>query len=247
MEVEVVLLPRDLEPRHVRDRSVVVFDVLRATTTIVAALAAGARELGIFESLDSARVAACGFANPKLLCGESRCLAPPGFDLGNSPGDFTPERVNGRTVFLSTTNGTRAIVAARSAPVVFVAALINASATARALVHAGRDVTLLCAGTDGEIAMEDFLGAGAVIDAIEIIVGSRPGLVGSASLDAQITFRSKRKTLAAALRETQGGKNVIAAGLERDIDFAARLDAFDVVVARVLADPLRVVWPDRPD
>lgn len=245
MEVEVVLLPSKLEPRHLQDRSVVVFDILRATTTIVAALAAGAREVRIFDSLDNARAAAGDFANPKLLCGESRCLPPPGFDLGNSPGDFTPARVAGCTVFLSTTNGTRAIVAAQPAPALFVAAVTNASATARQLVREDRDVTLLCAGTDGEIAIEDHIGAGAVIDALGRLTSVAP--MGCAAIDAQLQFSGQRSKLATVFRTTQGGKNIIAAGLERDIDFAARPDKFDLVVARVLPDPLRVVWPDRPD
>src|SRR5262245_24755418 len=158
MQVEVVPLPSQLQPEHLRNRSVVVFDVLRATTSIIAALANGADRIVVFESLDAARHAAAqaqDSSRPVLLCGESNCLKPPGFDLGNSPGDFARDVVRAKTIYLSTTNGTRAIGAARrAAGALFAAALVNASATAAQLARLGRDVTLLCAGTKGQVAPE---------------------------------------------------------------------------------------------
>src|SRR5215208_4677277 len=106
MNVEVVLLPRDLKPGQLKGRACAVFDVLRATTTMAAALAAGVTEIRLFADLDSARKAAGEFdRGTKLLCGESRCLMPEGFDLGNSPGQFTPGH-RGATMFMCTTNGT---------------------------------------------------------------------------------------------------------------------------------------------
>src|SRR5437764_990278 len=83
--VEVILLPADLRREHLDGRAVVVFDVLRATTTMTAALEAGVREIRVFGDLASAREAAAGFTEPRILCGEEQCLPPEGFDLGNSP------------------------------------------------------------------------------------------------------------------------------------------------------------------
>src|SRR5947209_3654408 len=166
IRVEVVPLPRDHSPHQLEGRAVAVFDVLRATSSMTAALAAGAKEIRVFADLQSAAEAAAAFGERRLLCGETRCLPPPGFDLGNSPGEFRRELHAGRTVFLSTTNGTRAVIAARQAAVVFVCALVNASALAHLLLETGRDVTLLCAGTGGQIAMEDLIGAGAVLGAM---------------------------------------------------------------------------------
>ena len=131
---------------------------------------------------------------------------------------------------MSTTNGTRAIVAAMSAPVIFAGALVNAEAVAKVLHSAERDVTLLCAGTVGDIAMEDVLGAGAVITALERRAGtSEVTIANDAALIARVLFDATRNDLRAALASTRGGRNVIAAGLEPDIDFAARLSVFDVV------------------
>jgi 2-phosphosulfolactate phosphatase len=238
MRVDVVLLPRDLQPEHLDGRAVVVFDVLRATTSMVAALAAGAREIRIFPDTTSAAVSRKVWAGPALLCGEEKALPPPGFDLGNSPPAFVPELCANRTLFISTTNGTRAILAARGAAAIFVGALVNASATARAVIDKGLNVTLLCAGTNGKIAMEDLLGCGAVLDAIN---RSRPVIEDSDTARiARRLFATARHDLVATLRESQGGQNVLAVNLGPDIDFAGSLDRFDIV-GRVVGDPPVVV------
>jgi 2-phosphosulfolactate phosphatase len=222
MNVDVVLLPRDLKPGRLRDRACVVFDVLRATTTMAAALAAGVEAIHLFDNLDAARAAASGHRGSRLLCGEAQCVAPPGFDLGNSPGQFRASH-HGAAMFMCTTNGTRALLAAREAAILYTGAIVNASAVAETLRASGRDVTLLCAGTSGEVAMEDVIGAGAVIARL-----APDGMndIARAALDA---FDHGRNHLAGVLSETIGGINVRAAGLAEDIEFAARLDAVPVV------------------
>jgi 2-phosphosulfolactate phosphatase len=236
MKVEVVQLPRFLQAHHLADRSVVVFDVLRATTSMTAALAAGVKEIRIFRNVADARFEANDFEGEKLLCGEVNCLPPEGFDLGNSPGAFCRDH-RGRTMFMSTTNGTRAIVAAREASLILAGCLLNAVAVAGTLQAAGRDVTLLCAGTDGEVAPEDVIGAGAVIDRLVDLGATMPD---SNSVNAHRLFKDSCVDLPRTLAETRGGQNVIAVGLQADVDFAARLDIFNVV-GRVQDDPLRVI------
>jgi 2-phosphosulfolactate phosphatase len=223
MNLDVALLPRDLDLQRLPGRVVVVFDVLRATTTMTAALAAGVKEIRVFADVAAVREAA-GNGGGALLCGEERCLAPQGFDLGNSPGAFGAEH-RGRAVFMSTTNGTRALIAAREAKLLLTGAIVNASAVARVLGESGLDVTLLCAGTNGRVAMEDVIGAGAVISAIQ----------GEVTLESDVArmavrlFRGAGDDLAEVLAEGDGGRNVLSAGLAEDIAFAARLDRFDEV------------------
>jgi 2-phosphosulfolactate phosphatase len=228
MNVEVLLRPTDLRPEHCAGRAVVVFDVLRATTTLTAALAAGVREIRIFPTVEEARAArAAGAAGGRggLLCGEHQCLPPAGFDLGNSPGAFDSAIHGGQRLFMCTTNGTRAILAAQGASRLLVGALVNAGAVARVLSEIGLDVTLLCAGTNGQIAMEDLLGAGAVLAELN------QDETGDTARIARRLFEAAASPsgLLSALRDSTGGRNVIAAGLEKDIEFAARLDVFDVV------------------
>ena len=227
MTVDVVLLPEHLKPEHVRERVVVVFDVLRATTSIAAALSAGARSIRIFGSIEQVQQAATASGEVCLLCGERECLPPEGFDLGNSPGGFTAAVCEGKSLLFSTTNGTRAILASEGAAQIVAGALLNAAAVARWLRAQKSPVTLLCAGTNGAIAMEDVLGAGAVMS--ELAATGPLHLETDVALMALTLFHSIRDDLPRVLRQTRGGLNVIAAGLEADIDFAARLNVLDVV------------------
>lgn len=241
MNVDVVFLPQYLKPGQLQGRAVVVFDVLRATTTMTAALAVGVTEIHVYPDTASARAAKEVAGPGVLLAGEERCLPPKGFDLGNSPGAFERELHAGRRLIMSTTNGTRAILAARSADRIFAGALVNATAVARALRETGRDVTLLAAGTGGAIAIEDLLGAGAVLAALTTVGGPDVRLQSDAALVARRLWARDRDDVAACLRESLGGRNVIDAGLAGDIDFAARVDAFDVV--GVIQEPARAGAP----
>lgn len=241
--VDVVLLPRELPVVAGADVTVVVFDVLRATTTIAAALAAGVGGIHVYGSTALAREAAALHGAGVLLCGEEQCLPPPGFHLGNSPGAFSAARHAGRNLCMSTTNGTRATLAALGAPRVLIGALVNASAAARIAWDAAADVILLCAGTNGQPAAEDAIGAGAVLHALRSL---GPVQVASdTAWMAEELFLRHRRDLGGALRQTLGGRNVVAAGLERDIDFAARLDALDAV-GEVHGDSPPVIWKVEP-
>lgn len=238
MTVGVFFLPLELTPEHLIDKAVVVFDVLRATTSITSALSAGVTEIRVFGDIKSAQLAARAFGDTALLCGELTCLRPPGFDLGNSPGEYDRGRHVGRVAFLSTTNGTKAVIAARGAAVILIGALVNATAVARKLAAIGRNVSLLCAGTQGRCSMEDVVGAGAVIDALESIHGCTPS--SDAARMALRLFRAAKSSLRETLSDTTSGGNLRKAGLEKDIDFCAVLDSIPIVGV-VRDHPLRVV------
>jgi 2-phosphosulfolactate phosphatase len=193
---------------------------------MTAALAAGVGKIVVLPDIPSVLRQANAFGPDAISCGEVDCLPPAGFTLGNSPGGFTPA-LAGRTVFMATTNGTRAIFAAAGAPQVFIGAIVNAAAVAQRLHRANRPATLLCAGTNGGLSMEDLIGAGAMIDA-----AFRQGPVDLPSDTARLAhriFQSARDDLPAVLRTTQGGLNLLRNHLPADIDFAARIDVFDKV------------------
>jgi len=224
--------PREL-PAQTSRAQVVILDVLRATSTIITALSAGAREVRLFDSLDAARQARPTAPVPALLAGEKSCLKPDDFDLGNSPREHATEKVGGATLLLSTTNGTRAAVtAARAGATTLLAGcLLNATATARALIPQidSHDTYLLCAGTNGQHSLEDVLGAGAILFALlQATYRTDLALTDSAWM-AYHAYAATRQRLPAALRLGLGGINVINAGLEDDIDFCARVDATPVV------------------
>jgi 2-phosphosulfolactate phosphatase len=230
----------------------VVVDVLRATTVIVSALAAGCEAVIPCNEIDEALgVAALRPSGRTLLAGERLGLPIEGFDLGNSPGVFTTEVCEGKTLVMTTTNGTRALLASLEADRVLAVSFPNLAATVRALRDDPKPVHIVCAGTNGRISLEDSILAGAVVadlsmpysrqvpgwsagnDAAEIV--SR--LWGHVPYDDDPTNPTE---LAGVLALGEGGKRVRAIGLGVDIFDAARLDRFPIV-AELKRDPLRVI------
>jgi len=225
MDVEVVLLPAHLNGRSLAGITVIVFDVFRATTTITAAFAAGVTSVRAFADLSEMKSAAAAHQPPPITCGEINALAAPGVDLGNSPRQFTPAH-RGREMYMASTNGTKAIAAARSASDMFVAALVNAASAAKAAALIHRPILLLCSGTVGQISLEDTIGAGALCDFLDPL-GYSP--VNDITKIARDLFLTAAPDLPRFLRQSQGAHNIIKAGLEPDIDFAARLNVFNLV------------------
>ena len=170
--VFVHLLPALIPPGSLRGGLAVVVDVLRATTTMIHALAAGADAILPCLEIDQARSLAASLpAGSALLAGERQGVRVEGFDLGNSPGDCTPANCSGRTLVMTTTNGTKAILAAMEADRVLIGAFVNRRATIEALKADGRPIHLVCSGTDGQVSLEDSLLAGSIAHEFDV-----PGL-----------------------------------------------------------------------
>jgi 2-phosphosulfolactate phosphatase len=232
--IYVHLLPDLVAESALAGASVVVMDVLRATTTLTCALAAGAGRVVVCLEVDEARrIAQSLEAERPLLGGERGGVRIEGFDLGNSPAEYTRETVGGRTLVFTTTNGTRAMLRCRQARQVLLGALVNRQAVLRALAGA-EQIHLVCAGTRGEITREDALCAGALVAGViepapaswQLNDQARLALAAWQSLAAGGIDAAQ---LAAALEQTQGGRNLRAEGLEADIPWAAQLDRFDLV------------------
>jgi phosphosulfolactate phosphohydrolase-like enzyme len=152
----------------------VVIDAIRATTTIVAALVAGAREVRPYRTAEEVRAeAARRPADTVVTAGERKGVRIEGLDLNNSPSVMTPDRVGGRTLLLTTTNGTQAILDAMPAETILLAALPNRRAVAARVARLGRRVVFVAAGTVGTVSCEDTLVAGAVIEAMTENCGLR--------------------------------------------------------------------------
>ena len=164
MKISVYFTPLGVTPAAVSGRPVIVLDILRATTTIVAALANGAKEVLPTSSSEEALKVAQNFERKeRLLAGERRCVRIPGFDLGNSPLEMTREAVGGKTVVVSTTNGTPALVAADSGRPVIVGAVTNFTAASRRAREAAAEhdeLVIICSGKEKFFALEDAYVAG---------------------------------------------------------------------------------------
>jgi 2-phosphosulfolactate phosphatase len=201
-------------------RTTVVIDVLRATSTILAALDAGYQRVLCAPRIEHALAIA---GHGRTLAGERHCVRPVGFDVGNSPAEV--RAAPGTELVLSTTNGAPAIVrAAELSDVVLIGALLNLDALVDEL--AGHDdVQLLCAGTDGRPALEDVYAAGR-------IAARLPGERSDAALTciaAASSYACARDALAAGA----DARVLVAAGLEEDID-ACALESTIAAVPRLV-------------
>jgi 2-phosphosulfolactate phosphatase len=227
--IDVYFLPSLFEPPEVAGKTVVVVDVLRATTTIIHALAAGATQVIPCLEVEEAKQVARG-QRQAVLGGERGGEKIPGFDLGNSPAEYTRESVGGKPVVFTTTNGTRALLKCRAAKRVFIGAFSNYSAVCRELAGAG-EIAVVCAGTDGQVTREDVLFAGAVVD--DLLRNGKVDLNDQAEIAADAWRTAVRmltdRPLGVTLRDSRGGRNLIDIGQESDIDLAAQMDRFDIV------------------
>jgi 2-phosphosulfolactate phosphatase len=229
-QIDVYLLPALVEPAALTGKAVAVIDVLRATTTIVHALAAGAAEVAPSLNVEDARRLADQLGDRAVLGGERGGLPIPGFDFGNSPAEYTSDRVSGKTVVFTTTNGTRALERCQLARRALIAAFANFSAVCRELSDAS-EVAIVCAGTDGHVTREDTLLAGAIVT--DLAQGKLCQLNDQALLAADAWQTAVRlltdRPLGIMLRDSRGGRNLIDTGQENDIDLAAQIDRFDIV------------------
>jgi 2-phosphosulfolactate phosphatase len=236
-DVQVHLLPDLAPPGRLTRGLAVVIDVLRSTTTMIHALASGCIAVRPCLEVEEARQLAGQMrAGRVLLGGERGGLACPGFDLGNSPAEYTAKACCGTTVVLTTTNGTRACHRAAEAERVLIAGFVNYSAVCEQLRQDERPVHLLCAGTDGEVSLEDTLLAGAFVDFLCEV--SEVRLNDSARL-AWDCFENHGQVLLGALEIGKGGRHLQRLGLAEDIQAAAQVDEFNLV-PELRRDPLRI-------
>lgn len=262
-----------LRPQDVTGRVVVVIDVLRATSTIVAALAAGCREIRPAATPTEARARyerlarARGGTDGLLLGGERMGLRISGFDLGNSPAEYSAEAVGGKVVFFCTTNGTRTLRRAAgrkgttpgssrpgdtAVPVdgendgrarrVLAAAFLNATAVAEAVREESGPLVVACAGTRGGFSLEDILLAGFIVDHLERHDRQNPG--GGRHPGVEFVFRDLARAAAALYRDLAGsdGANLARAIVSSDhAQYLAGLGFADDVALCATRDLTRVV------
>jgi len=225
MRIEAYFTVGEVSPGDLTDSTVVVIDVVRSTTSIVEALANGAR--GIYPAVsteEAVKLAHSLGREDTLLCGERKGQKVEGFDLGNSPADFAREAVEGKRLVMSTTNGTRAFSLGHESARVLACAFTNISAVAKA-VEGAEDLVVLCAGRDGQFSMADALCAGHLI--VQVLSESKDDVLNDAALAARAL--AARKPSKRLLAETVGGKALIEIGLEADLEICAEVDRHDLV------------------
>jgi 2-phosphosulfolactate phosphatase len=215
-------------PSDLSGVTALVIDVLRASTTIITALANGCDAIvPVAEPLDARRRAQAMRNGTALAAGERHGEPIPGFDLSNSPVEFQTPRVRGMTVYFTTSNGTRALLAARAAHAIGVAALVNVSAAASWAVEAGRDVAVLCAGSHGAQSLEDWTCGGLLVE--RILAAVPDAVVTDAARDALETGRRYAADVGRLKQDAPWARRLIAAGRAADVDACLCLDTTKLV------------------
>lgn len=220
-----------MTPADIQGRVVLVLDVLRASTTVAVALANGAKAVIPFESSDEVVARAKQFERSDvLLAGERKMKTIPGFDLGNSPREYTPQAVEGKTVLFTTTNGTVALVGLQGARDVIVASYVNyspVSAMLRAAARGAADITIVCAGRDRQFALEDAACAGRYTRGIiKRLANVR---LNDAAQACCLIDKRYGDRLDRLFEDSEHGRALVEAGYGDDLAMCATVDAHPVI------------------
>ncbi|MCF8261357.1 MAG: 2-phosphosulfolactate phosphatase [Melioribacteraceae bacterium] len=217
MKIHTLFSPLNADELYFTGRTTVVIDVLRATSTIDTALSNGAKEIIPVDSVEFAmKISGNAFGGQTLIGGERNTKKIDGFHLGNSPLDYSVEKVSGKSIILFTTNGSKAIVRAKFSENLHTCSFLNLSAMAEYLYNLGNEVTILCAGFNGMFCLEDTICAGKLITEIEKF---KENIELTDASKASISLsKSFGRGIKKMLSETQHGKLLIENGFEDDIE-----------------------------
>lgn len=220
--IEVCFSPELIHLHELQGKIVVVVDIFRATSTMIAALANGIEEISTFSEYESCRkMKAVGY----LIAGERNGQTVEGFDLGNSPVAFLKKDYSGQKLAMTTTNGTLAISKSSAADEILIGAFPNLSATITYLQKQKKDVLIHCAGWKGRFNLEDSLYAGALVKSLE----SSHEADEDGALAMKSLFEKEGHQMKAYLSKASHAKRLQNHGIEADIDFCLTLDLYELV------------------
>ncbi len=228
MKINVHFSHNNYDELFFASKTSVVIDVLRASSTIVTALQNGAKEIVPVASVEFAvKISGGLFTGQTIMCGERNTKKIEGFALGNSPLEFTEDRVAGKSIIFYTTNGSRAVVKAKFSENLYVTTYLNLSAVAKRLAEVDKDTEIICSGRGNGISLEDIICAGKLITEIQ---GLKESIELSDSSKASISLnKSFGKNIHKMLKETEHGQILIENGFEKDIEYCSKLNLLDAI------------------
>lgn len=226
MEIDVILTAADIQSEKIKDKIVVIIDVLRATSVMITALANGAKAVYPYKDIESV------LENSKksksfVLGGERKGLKIEGFDFGNSPLEYTKEAVAGKDMFMTTSNGTRAIEnSANGSKKLFIAAFLNVESVAKKILEENNDTVIICSGTDNNFSLDDALCAG------EIIKRAKEKNKDIHLTDISLAMKRLAETSLGIEKTLEGSKHfeyLKTIGFYGDMNHCFTMDMFDIV------------------
>lgn len=227
-KLEVFFSIRSFNEDDLKGKTAIIIDVLRASTTIVAAFQNGAKKIIPVEDMEAGyRIVQNMSIGDYLLCGEKNGVKIEGYHLGNSPSEYTEEMVKDKTIILNTTNGTKTIKKAQNAKNLYIGSFVNQKTILETVKNAEEPVALVCSGWHGYMSLEDTLFAGALIHKLY-----DNKLPDNASDGVKIAFTLYAKfgdNLEEAVANTDHAKRLQDIAPKEDIAFACKTDLFDVL------------------
>lgn len=228
MNIEVFLTSANLAEEDVRDRTVVVIDVLRASATILTALHHGARDVvPVADMAEAGKLASILDQSSYLLGGERGGNRIEGYHLGNSPLEYTEEAVKGQTIIFTTTNGTQALARARAARHLVVGSFLNAQQVVDFIQQAGTDVAIVCAGRRNRVSLEDSLCAGLLL--YRLWDGQLPTEVSDTAYMTFTQYSNDKDDLISALSHCNHAQWLTENGYGEDVAYCIQIDTLPML------------------
>ncbi len=232
MRIDLYFTPGQIDELQLRDKNVVVIDVLRAGTSIATALSNGAREIIPVETVEAAvKISGGLFGDVVLLGGERGGKIIEGFHLGNSPSEYLENVVKGMSIVFTTTNGALAMVKGRYAKQMTIAAFVNVGRVVDFIKNVGEDFVFICAGNQqrvGGFCLEDAVCAGMIIHRLKQ-TGSKVLELSDSAASALILHRSYGRNLSKMLEDSEDGKYLSQIGFGNDLKTCAAVDSVTVL------------------
>ena len=234
MKITVYYSPNHLDELELRDKLIVVIDVLRASTTITYAMRAGAREIIPVATVEQAmKIVGNLHSTSTVLCGERGGKRIEGFKLGNSPFEYTEEAVRGKALILTTTNGAVALTKAKYARECFVSSFVNLSATIEALAEiegiASEHLVIICSGHEEDFSLEDATCAGLLITRLNARINPGSAPLSDGARAALSIYQQYGSDIYRTLLESDHGRRLLELGFEQDIKAASQIDSVPLV------------------
>jgi 2-phosphosulfolactate phosphatase len=230
VRLDVFFTPNQVKPTETSGRLVLIVDVLRASTTVATALGNGAKTVIPVEGADEVINRSKEFARSQiLLAGEQKMHPIAGFDIGNSPQAFTPAVVEGKTILITTTNGTRTLLGVQNARDIVIASYVNFSAVlalVKVAASSRTDIAIICAGEEGVFTLEDSACAGRYVRAIPKRADIKTNDAAAASM---VIEKKYGDNIAKVFKESAHGQALESAGFGDDLTAAAEVDSYPVV------------------
>jgi 2-phosphosulfolactate phosphatase len=246
MKINVILTPSSVDELYFTGKTVVVIDVLRASSTIVTALTNGAKEFIPVGSVEFAMKASGSmFGGQTLLGGERNTKKIDGFNLGNSPLEYNTETISGKAVVLFTTNGSKTIVKTKFSEITFICSFLNLSAIANHLASLKKDFEIVCSGRNNLFSIEDTICAGKLIAEIQNL--SEEIELTDSSIASVSLSKSLGKNIKKMLFASDHGKILLENGFEEDLVYCSKLNTTEIIPAFVSNSikSLGIIKPDN--